>query len=128
MNEFLKKYNIQFSTSSEFAKPNRIIFSDTLLSQFIGDHYRMLPEANQLVNGIESVANGNSRKFETCTQSLQLIVVDASTTNIYEDVDSYENDNYATPEYALPTNDFLVIVRAWRDYLKLSLLKAADIT
>ncbi|OCX52110.1 hypothetical protein BEL04_11480 [Mucilaginibacter sp. PPCGB 2223] len=123
MNEILDLYKVNFSSSVDFPKLNRISSINTTMSQLIGDHYR-LSEVNRLLFGINAVLNNDIPIYDTYTQSLQILITDVSTTRIYIDLDDYEADNSIPPDFTLPTKDFKVIVEAWRDYLKNSPLKA----
>ncbi|WP_419700955.1 hypothetical protein [Mucilaginibacter sp. NFX135] len=122
MNAILNQYKVQFFTLVGFALGNNITSINDLLSQIIGDHYTIY-DANSLLNGIDQVLNNTIPIIEFDTPSLQVAVVNSNITKLYEDFYSYENDNTIVPYYSLPTQDFQIIVQAWRNYLVQSPIK-----
>jgi hypothetical protein len=123
MSTILEQYKIKFSTSKNYGTLNRIQSVDELMTQFIGDHYR-LSEVDGLLEGINRVINGNVNECEDYTQSLQIAVITPVSVKIYEDLDEYENKNSIEPGFTIPLLDFKLIIEAWRSYLNDSQLKA----
>jgi len=122
MNAVLHNYEVNFSTSKDFPLLNRITSVNDLLSQFIGDHYKV-SEANRLLTGVKMVLNNELTNYESYTQSMQITVVNNSLAKIYGDRDAYEDNNNLAADFSLPASDFKVILEAWRDYLVASPLK-----
>jgi len=123
MNNILNKYSVKFSTSKDFALSNRVETINPWLTQFIGDHYTLI-EANRLLTGVRKILISNdSGNYCFDTQSLQVASVTKSLTKIYEDVDKYEENPNMIADFSLPTQDFKVIVEAWKNYLETSSLK-----
>jgi hypothetical protein len=116
MNEILNKYQVQFSTPLNYCLYNEIITINDLMSQIIGDQYK-LSSANALLNAINNVINGVVNELVYFTDSCNALIINNSLTKLYDSSDNYANDNSILPYYTLPTSDFQVIVQAWRDYL-----------
>ena len=87
------------------------------LSQFVADHDSQI-EINRILNAVNRIIdnNDNSAKWYP-TKSLQIAVVTSAMTKIYEDMESYEDNNSIEPSFTLPTADFKVILETWRAYL-----------
>jgi len=121
MNAVLDNYEVNFSTLKDFPLLNKITSVNDLLSQFIGDHYKV-SEVNRVLSGVGMVLNNELIDYESYTQSMQIVVVNISITKIYEDMDAYEDNNNLAPDFSLSTSDFKVILESW-DYLVASPLK-----
>ncbi|TFF38839.1 hypothetical protein [Mucilaginibacter psychrotolerans] len=123
MSNILEQYKIKFSTSRNYGTLNRIQSIDELMTQFIGDHYR-ISEVDGLLAGINRVINGDVNECEDYTQSLIIAVITPFHVKIYEDLDEYENNNSIEPRFTIPLLDFKLIVEAWRSYLNYSTLNS----
>lgn len=112
--QVLKNYKVEFIDEINLGKS--LLTNNQMLTSSIFDHYN-LRKANQLLDDINSVLNGVSSEIAIPTQSLYLIDITYNTTKIYDDADSWEENNNITPTFILPTDDFKIIIIAWRDYL-----------
>jgi len=117
MNNILVQYQVQLTSPVNYLLYNNIITSNEVMSQIIGDNYTVY-DANALLSSVNSVlTDPNSSDVFFYTQSVQLALFTKAITYLYADSDIYDDDNTTPPSYSLPTQDFQVIVTAWRDYL-----------
>ncbi|HTH82112.1 MAG TPA: hypothetical protein VL490_04215 [Mucilaginibacter sp.] len=117
MKNVLNEYKIQFSTPLNDPLYNKISTINWTLSAIIGLHYRFY-DINALLSGIDSVLNDSKiSKIEFETNGFQLAVVTKTITKMYENSSIYYDDETVLPDFSLSTQDFLVIVQAWYDYV-----------
>jgi hypothetical protein len=117
MNNTLKQYKVVFSTPINYAKHNCINTINDWLSIFIEDFYN-LSDVNTLLTSVnEIIAENDTIGGPFDTQSMYLAIINCNVTSIYKDMDSYYDNPSITSDFNLPTQDFQIIVQAWRDYL-----------
>lgn len=111
-----ENYNVTFFILEQYGM-KRISTTNDWMSQFIGDHNR-IDTATSVVNNIEKVLNGNQAEWIGENLSMQLIIVNARDTKIYQSSEDYYINPKISPDFILPTIDFKNIFESWINYLK----------
>jgi hypothetical protein len=117
VNSVLENYQVKFDSDKLKSGFKSISTSNEWLSQFIDDHYT-ISETDRLLSGIKTIlAEGHINGGGFPSQSYQLAIINNSVTKIFIDLEEWEEDNNIIPAFTLPTNDFKIILEAWREQL-----------
>ncbi|MVN19942.1 hypothetical protein [Mucilaginibacter arboris] len=110
----LNKYDIKF-INTIFLNENvkRIDSPNKYLNQFITDS-RTVEEANDLLNAINKVCKGNTKKLIGISLTLLAIEITQHDVKLYDEPDFNSSDD---PIFTMPTNDFKTIVEDWIEFL-----------
>lgn len=111
----LNDYQVRFSHHPRVGKT--LSTNNEWLSAYISDHYT-IDEVNRLLDGINKVLRAQIPLAGGETQSLYLANITASETKIYEDSETWQQNNNISPDCTLPTPHFKIIVEAWKNYLE----------
>ncbi|WEK20376.1 MAG: hypothetical protein P0Y49_04380 [Candidatus Pedobacter colombiensis] len=95
---------------------NRIYFgmnsSSNLLDQFITDDQK-IEDVIETLEALIALKNGEISKMDYSSQSLVTIVANANNAAIYDRPDYTSN----SPQFSISTQDLIIIVEAWKDYI-----------
>lgn len=115
----LKEYKINFGVKkihdSNIKFMRSISYSlDSIIANFIS-----IIDCDELLEAINRRSNISQQgEIIYPTQSLQIIKISYTTTQIYHDSAAYDSNPNITADYTLPTADFKEIVKVWRNFVK----------
>lgn len=115
--EILKHYGVVISTPLHYQFYNRIDTVNEIMSCVLEFHHNLY-RAKALVDGINIILNDQDNdEADFYTNNTELARVTKTNSYFYGDSDAYADNTSISPDYTMPTSDFLVIAQTWLDYL-----------